>query len=205
MPVIRLKRYHPDAILPEKAVELPFGMPEVEPVRSIPEYCAAYLRATALGYRFFSLLEYDLAPLPVPNLKYEDPTGQGLAIGTEGHIKLETGWAVQLPPGWEMYVRGPVNKPIEGLEIEEGVILNSYGGILTLIARPLHEMHISRGQWIGTMIPMQRVSWPFEEVEALEDRGWKQPASFPTVADYDRWAFAHLKQLENVRRRKNPD
>jgi len=69
-------------------------------------------------------------------------------------------WLFRTPPGWNLLLRGPANRPKDGVSPLEGLIETDWATQTTTysvkITRPDHPIHYDDGEPVAMIVPMKR-------------------------------------------------
>src|SRR5690348_7891408 len=99
-----------------------------------------------------------------------------VSIFGSGTFTLHTHGIFRTPPGWNLWVQGPVNDPKDGATALSGVIESDWI-VMTYtmnwqLTRPGHWVHFKAGETISHIMPVQRGSieqWEPELVPMRDD------------------------------------
>lgn len=145
---LKVKKLHPDAILPTRAY------------------------VTDLGYDLYALEDVILRPTGSTFFVAAKDD-----IEFVGSTKIRTGIALEFPEGWGGIIKDRSSLSSKGLKISGGVIDSGYTGeisvVIDLFAR--HSWTIRKGDKIAQLIPTPVTNWEVEETVELasKDRGSK--------------------------------
>jgi hypothetical protein len=129
--------------------------------------CLPLLMAIQSGWEFIcprtftAVWNGDADPSGV-TVEYEEPTNEILAESHfgEGVLTFHTGWLFQTPPGHNLWVKGPTNRPKHGISALEGMVETDWlpftFTLNWLFTQPNCPVTFEKGEAVSQILPYPR-------------------------------------------------